>query len=184
MKSADPFVGIQNATRDHRAHHGCGAYTFEDGPALRVLAAKYLPARILELGTALGYTACCMAGGSPLANVDTVEADAEHVALARLHIARHGLEERVAVHHGQFSEVLPRLLPGYGMAFFDGFAPPPETIAQLRQLLATGGVLVCSNVQLAHGQAARDLAHELNNRNCWQPQAPIEGGRTQVLVKL
>jgi hypothetical protein len=30
--SDDPFESIQSMTRRHRAAHGCGAYTFEDGP--------------------------------------------------------------------------------------------------------------------------------------------------------
>lgn len=181
---ADPYVDIQNATRNHQAEHGCGAYTFEDGPALLALVTQRLPERILELGTALGYTVCCMAGGNALAHADTVEADTEHVALARAHIARHVLAARVTVHAGQFDDVLSKLTPGYDMVFFDGFAPAPKTIARLRELLLSGGVLVCANLQLAYGHAAKQLEREFNNRRSWQPLAPIERGRTQVLVKL
>ncbi len=43
--------------------------------------------RILELGTALGYTALSFASGAPDATVDTVERDPEHVQLARDNIA-------------------------------------------------------------------------------------------------
>jgi aryl-alcohol dehydrogenase-like predicted oxidoreductase len=41
-------------TRRHRADHGCGAYTFEDGPGLIALAATHRATRVLELGAALG----------------------------------------------------------------------------------------------------------------------------------
>lgn len=181
---SDPFADLQQATRLHLRQHGCGAYTFEDGPALTVLSAWKWPQRVLELGTALGYTACCLAQGCALAQVDTIEGDAAHVVLAREHIARYGLASRITVHEGQFDDMLPKLVPGYEMAFFDGFAPSSTTIAQLRQLLATGGVLLCSNLQLAHGQAAIHLALELNNRRHWQALAPIEKGGTQVLIKL
>lgn len=181
--TADPFADIRSATRQHLAHHGCGAYTFEDGPALRALASQRLPQRILELGTALGYTACCMAGGSILSHVDTVEADAQHIALARANIIRHGLALRITVHDGQFDDVMSTLMPGYDMVFFDGFAPTHKTIARLRELLVCGGVLVCANLQLAHGDAIEQLDIELNNRSRWQPLEPIENGRTHVRVK-
>ncbi len=177
------FADIQAATRRHRAQHGCGAYTFEDGPALIRLARTRLPKRVLELGTALGYTACCLAHGSPLVQVDTIEGDPEHVTLARAQIARYNLSSRVTVHHGQFDAVLSRLSPGYDLAFFDGFAPPLDIILRMRHLLNDDGVLVCSNLQLAGGSDAQLLAAELANPKHWQRLDPIEGGRTAVLAK-
>ena len=92
----------------HRKVHGCEAYTFEDGPALTALSGWKRPQRVLELGTALGYTACCLAQGCVSARVDTVEGDATHVALAREEIARHALTHRITVHYGQFDEILGR----------------------------------------------------------------------------
>jgi predicted O-methyltransferase YrrM len=77
-----PFELIQSMTRQHRADHGCGAYTFEDGPGLTTLAATHHAGRVLELGTALGYTACCFAAATPNTHVDTIERDSEHVRLA------------------------------------------------------------------------------------------------------
>ena len=180
----DPFADVQQATRQHRRQHGCGAYTFEDGPALTALSGWKQPQRVLELGTALGYTACCLAQGCALARVDTIEGDAAHVALAREQIARHALAHRITVHQGQFDEVLGQLEAGYDLAFFDGFEPPPATIAQVRDLLGPGGMLVCSNLQLGRGAAARQLAHDLDDASRWQTMASIEGGRTAVRIKL
>ena len=181
---ADPYVDVQQATRLHRQQHGCGAYTFEDGPGLLQLSARLQARRVLELGTALGYTACCMAHGSPLAHIDTIEADEAHVALAREHIERHGLGERLVVHCGMFAQVLPTLKAGYDLIFFDGFAPGPQVIRRLRALLAERGVLVCSNLQLASGEDARELASELGDVRRWRSLADLEGGRTQVLAKV
>ena len=180
----DPFADVQQATRQHLRQHGCGAYTFEDGPALTALSGWKQPQRVLELGTALGYTACCMAQGCASARVDTIEGDAVHVALAYEQIARHALTHRITVHHGQFDEILGQLEAGYDLAFFDGFEPPPTTIAQVRDLLSPGGMLVCSNLQLGRGTAARQLAHDLDDADRWQTLASIEGGRTAVRIKL
>ena len=74
---------IQSATRRHQAAHGCSAHTFEDGEGLWRLVAALAPRRVLEFGTGLGYTACLMAWASPQAQVDTLEGDAAHAALAR-----------------------------------------------------------------------------------------------------
>lgn len=179
----DLFSDIQQATRLHQAQHGCGAYTFEDGPALTALVNSHQPQRILELGTALGYTACCLSQGSPNAHVDTLEGDAEHVALARQQIARHGLAKRVTVHHGSFEDVVARLVPGYSMAFFDGFAPPPEVITAMRGLMVDGGILVCANLQLGHRETMRQLKADFSDPVRWQQLPPLEGGRTSVMVK-
>jgi predicted O-methyltransferase YrrM len=184
VSNPDPFTDVQAATRQHRREHGCGAYTFEDGPALIRLAAQHRPVRILELGTALGYTACCLAYGSPLAQVDTIEADAMHVELAQAQIARHDLSARVFVHHGRFDSVLTTLQPVYSMAFFDGFTPTPDIVAKMRELLVDGGLLVCSNLQLGSGDEAARLAAELADASRWQSGDPIENGRTAVLIKV
>lgn len=178
-----PFADIQAATRRHQAQHGCGAYTFEDGTALLALAATYKPTRILELGTALGYTACCLAQGSADAHVDTLEGDPEHVRLARKHIEEHRLTSRITVHHGQFADTLRGLTTGYDMAFFDGFAPPPNTLERLNELLIDGGILICSNLQLAQKEDADLLTTYLNDHGIWAALAPIESGRTVVRVK-
>jgi predicted O-methyltransferase YrrM len=179
----DPFADILATTQRHLAQHSCGAYPFQDGPALISLANEHRPKRVLELGTALSYTAACLAHGSPQAHVDTIEGDASHVVLAREQIAQHDLSARISVHQGDFDTVLSTLQPGYDMAFFDGFAPELDTILHVRKLLAVGGVLICSNLQLGSGNEARRLAAELADESHWQRQDPIEDGRTVVLIK-
>jgi predicted O-methyltransferase YrrM len=111
--SDKPFEFIQSMTRQHRADHGCGAYTFEDGPGLTALAATHRASRVLELGTALGYTGCCLAAAASNTHLDSIEMDVEHVRLARENIARAGLSDRVRVHQGDFMAVTDRLPGNY-----------------------------------------------------------------------
>jgi predicted O-methyltransferase YrrM len=89
-KSNDPFAKVRATTLAHRAKHGCGTWPYENGPLLGTLAAAIGARRILELGTALGYTALSFARGAPEASIDTVERDAEHVRLARGNITAAG----------------------------------------------------------------------------------------------
>src|SRR5580700_37812 len=121
--AADPFAKVKAATDAHRARHGCGAHPYDNGPLLAALAAAANARRILELGTALGYTALSFASGAPGATVDTVERDAEHVQLARDNIAASGMDHRITVHEGDFAAILPTLDPGYDVVFFDGGTP-------------------------------------------------------------
>src|SRR6202046_4774178 len=123
--AADPFAKIRTATNAHRTKHGCGAYPYSNGPLLAALAGAANARRILELGTALGYTALSFASGAPDATVDTVERDPDHVALACDNIAAAAMDHRITVHEGDFASVLPTLDPGYDVAFFDGQAPSP-----------------------------------------------------------
>ena len=139
--------------------------------------------RVLELGCALGYTACCLATGSPHAHVDTIEGDPVHVELARAKIAEAGLSDRIAVHAGEFARVLADLTPGYDLVFFDGYAPDIAIMRSLATLLAPQGVLVCANLGLmTRGQASRMLA-SLAESGAWSPLPSIEGGATAVWIR-
>jgi len=161
--SNDPYAVVQEATRRHRAEHGCGAYTYSDGRLLGVLSAAVGARRVIEVGTALGYTALWL--GHAGAHVDTVEADAEHVRLARNVIAGYGAEERIVVHAGNAGDVLDELEFGaYDLAFFDGFAPTTELLNQLHKLVRPAGTLVCANLQLTDDESVR---RELDDPGRW-----------------
>jgi len=151
---------VQDQTRRHRAEHGCGAYTYADGSLLGVVAAATGARRVVEVGTALGYTALWLAHGAPGATVDTIEMDAEHTDLARAVFREYGLAGRITVHNDVAEAVLPTMRPGaYDVAFFDGFAPTTEVVNDLRHLLRPGGVLVAGNLTLAGDRAVeRELA--------------------------
>jgi predicted O-methyltransferase YrrM len=180
-KLSDPFKAIQAGTDKHRASHGCWAYPFQDGPALGVIAAAAGAKRVLELGTALGYTACWFAHGSPAAKVDTIEQDDDHVRLARANIARAGFGDRVTVHHGAFVSIIPDLPPGFDIAFFDGYAPTLADLDMLTRMLRPGGVLITTNLGLG-GEAAR-YVETLCDPKLWMTAFMAESGRTAVSVR-
>jgi predicted O-methyltransferase YrrM len=181
MTGADPFAKIRTATNAHRARHGCNAFPYDNGPLLAALAAAANARRILELGTALGYTALSFASGAPDATVDTVERDAEHVQLARDNIAAVGLDNRITVHEGDFAAVLPTLDPGYDVAFFDGGTPVTALHKTLRGLLRTGGTLITAN--LNHGGTADAVRKALFDGKSWRSALVDEDGETAISVK-
>jgi predicted O-methyltransferase YrrM len=179
---ADPFAQVRKATDAHRARHRCHAYPYRRGPLLGALAAAVQARRVLELGTALGYTALCFAHGAPDARGDTVERDADHVTLARKHVAAAGLDRRVAVHEGDFTAILPALDPGYDVAFFDGHTPVPALHVSLGKLLRPGGLLITAN--LNHGGTANTVAQALFDGRSWRSALVDDDGETAISVKL
>ncbi|HXX49884.1 MAG TPA: class I SAM-dependent methyltransferase [Xanthobacteraceae bacterium] len=178
----DPFAKIRSATNAHRAQHGCSAYPYSNGPLLAALAGAANARRILELGTALGYTALSFASGAPYATVDTVERDPEHVQLARDNIAAAGMDHRITVHEGEFASLLPTLDPGYDVAFFDGGVPVPALHKVLRGLLRTGGTLITAN--LNQGGTADTVRKALFDGKSWRSAMVDEHGETAISVKL
>jgi predicted O-methyltransferase YrrM len=180
--AADPFAKVRAATNAHRAKHGCGAYPYGNGPLLSALAAAAGARRILELGTALGYTALWFAYGAHDATVDTIERDPEHVRLARETIAAAALDHRITVHEGEFAKVLPTLDPGYDVAFFDGHTPAPALHKALRDLLRIGGTLITAN--LNHGGSADAVRKALFDERRWRTALLDDDGETAISVKL
>jgi predicted O-methyltransferase YrrM len=179
--SADPYAVLREATVAHRKQHGCGAYPYDNGALLGTLAAAANARRILELGTALGYTALWFARGAPEAVVDTVERDPEHVRLAREQVDKHGLAGHIVVHEGDFADVLKQLDPGYDVAFFDGFTPPRPLLRELRRLLRARGLLISAN--LNHDGAEAYLA-ALQDKKTWLTAFIDEERETALSIKL
>lgn len=148
LQEADRFREIALATERHRAEHGCSAYASADGPLLGFLARAVEARRILEIGTALGYSAAWLAHGSPNGRVDTIEADAAHVKLAEAELLRAGVADQVQIHVGRSPDALAQLDAGYDLVFYDADVPTPPELAAFRSLLRPGGVLVTSNLFL------------------------------------
>jgi predicted O-methyltransferase YrrM len=177
----DPFDALREATLAHRAKHGCGAYPYDNGALLGALAASANARRVLELGTALGYTSLWFAKGAPQAVIDTIEQDSEHVRLAREQVEAHGLAGHIVVHEGEFSEVMRRLDPGYDVAFFDGFTPSRPLLKELRRLLRARGLLISAN--LTHAGAEPYLA-TLQEKKSWLTAFIDEDHETALSIKL
>jgi predicted O-methyltransferase YrrM len=177
----DPYHAIRTATLTHLRQHGCGCYPYFDGSLLSVIAAAAQGRRIVELGTALGYTSISFAHGARDAQVDTIEFDADHVRLARDNIAKAGFADRITVHHGDFDDVLPTLKPPYDVGFFDGHGPTLNHHKHFRRLLRTGGVLISTNLDFGGDSERYRLT--LADPTQWLTSFAAEDGRTAISIK-
>jgi caffeoyl-CoA O-methyltransferase len=118
------------------------------GRLLRVLVAATAPKRVLEIGTAIGFSTLWMASGLPAGGrIDTIDPDRSRTDRARRYWLRAGVTDRVRVINEPALRVLPRLAPGIDFAFID--AIKTEYIAYLDALLpkmAPGGMITVDNV--------------------------------------
>lgn len=85
------------------------------GRLLRMLVELTGARRVLEIGTFVGYGACCLAEGLPDdGRVDTIEVDDELEDSIREGLRANGVEEKVRLHIGDALETMPRLGRDHG----------------------------------------------------------------------
>lgn len=129
-------------------HEGIPIVSPASGRVLRVLVTAVAPRRVLEIGTAIGFSTLWMAsalrdGG----RIDTIDPDRSRTDRARRYWLRAGVTDRVRVINEPALRVLPRLAPGIEFAFID--AIKTEYSAYLDALLprmAPGGMITVDNV--------------------------------------
>jgi caffeoyl-CoA O-methyltransferase len=118
------------------------------GRLLRVLVTAVAPKRILEIGTAIGFSTLWMASALPPGGrIDTIDPDRSRTDRARRYWLRAGVTDRVRVINEPALRVIPRLAPGIEFAFID--AIKTEYLAYLDALMpkmAPGGVITVDNV--------------------------------------
>ncbi|MGI6669650.1 MAG: O-methyltransferase [Acetivibrionales bacterium] len=131
--------------------------TRETACLLTVLGRLAKPLRILEIGTAIGYSSILLARIlAPGGRIDTIERDEEMLLMARENIRKAGLGDVIGIIAGDATEVLKCLDKQYDMVFLDAAKGQyPELLPDCLRLLKRGGLLVADNV-LYKGLVAGD----------------------------
>ena len=113
---------------------------------------KYLvtkkPKRILEIGTAVGYSAICFTeflgeGGK----IDTIERESDRVKEARENIKNVGVEEKINIYEGDAVEILPTLDEKYDVVFIDAAKGKyPFFLKEALRMLKSDGIIFADNI--------------------------------------
>lgn len=115
---------------------------------LKVLLRMQRPMHILEVGTAVGFSAILMSEYVPEAcQITTIENYEKRIPIARENFKRAGKEEQITLIEGDALEVLRTLKGPYDFIFMD--AAKGQYIAYLPEvmrILSPGGILVSDNV--------------------------------------
>jgi predicted O-methyltransferase YrrM len=120
----------------------------EVGGLLRVLATAIGATRILEIGTAIGYSGIWLGGAlPPTGMLLTMEMDQQRAAVARENFSRAGLADRVNVIVGDANRLVAKTAGPFDLIFQDGDKKSYEPMLdRLVALLRPGGLLITDNV--------------------------------------
>ena len=115
---------------------------------LKVLLAVKKPMCILEIGTAVGFSALLMSEAAPEnCKITTIEKYERRIPIARENLKRAGKEEQITLLEGDALEIMQKLTEPYDFIFMDAAKAQyiyylPEAV----RLLKEGGILVTDNV--------------------------------------
>lgn len=111
--------------------------------------------RILEVGSAIGYSAIRMSNAN-CGNVTTIELSEKMADIAEENIKKAGLSDKINLIRGDAKEVLPKIEGEFDLIFVDAAKGQyAEFFKESRRLLKKGGIMVSDNV-LYKGMTATD----------------------------
>ena len=115
---------------------------------LKVLLSLKRPERILEVGTAVGFSAILMAEYNPVdCQITTIENYEKRIPIAKENFRRAGKEEQITLLEGDATDILKTLDTPYDMIFMDAAKGQYiHFMPDILRLLKEGGVLVSDNV--------------------------------------
>lgn len=152
----DPYIrsslreetGVLKEMETYAREHFVPIVPPETAAFLKIQVRIKRPFRILEAGTAIGYSAAVMAGAMPDGGIlDSIEMDENMVQIASKNLIRLGLEKKVRILRGEALEVMQCLSTPYDMIFLD--ASKGEYLQYLnecKRLLPKGGLLIADNI--------------------------------------
>ena len=115
---------------------------------LKVLLAVRRPIRILEVGTAVGFSALLFCEYAPEgAQITTIEKYEKRIPVARENFRRGGKEAQITLLEGDSAEILSSLTETYDFIFMDAAKGQYiNFLPDILRLLRKGGLLLSDNV--------------------------------------
>ena len=115
---------------------------------LKLLLAMKEPKTILEVGTAIGFSALLMSECGPRGcHITTIEKYEVRIPIARENFKKAGKEKEITLIEGDATQILKELTGPYGMIFMDAAKGQYiHFLPDILRLLPTGGILVSDNV--------------------------------------
>lgn len=137
---------------------------------LKVLLAIHQPGKILEVGTAVGFSALLMAANTAAdCQITTIEKYEKRIPRARENFARAGMEDRITLLEGDAMEIMETLQETYDMIFMDAAKGQYiHFLPQALRLLRKGGILVSDNVLQDGDIIESHYAVERRNRTIYK----------------
>ena len=115
---------------------------------LKLLLAMKRPVRILEVGTAVGFSALLMAEYNPVdCEITTIENYEKRIPIAKENFRRAGREAQITLLEGDAGQILKELEDSFDMIFMDAAKGQYiNWLPDVMRLMKNGGVLISDNV--------------------------------------
>ena len=105
------------------------------------------PRKILEIGTAVGYSAACFVKYAEDCIVDTIEIDEERAKEAIKNVKDMEIQEKINIMIGNAVDILPTLNPGYDIVFIDAAKSKYSIFLEEGiRLINNEGIIIADNV--------------------------------------
>ena len=113
------------------------------------------PKRVLELGTAIGYSSIRIARNLKVKSVvHTIEKSNDNIVIAKEYISKSGVASKIKLLEGDALNIMPQLKKKYDLIFLDADKEDYKRLFDYSLvLLRRGGLLIVDNL-LWHGYAA------------------------------
>ena len=114
---------------------------------LKVLLAMHQPKQILEVGTAVGFSALLMAANTEMCHITTIEKYEKRIPVAKENFQKSGMGHRITLLEGDALAIMQELTGTYDMIFMDAAKGQYiHFLPDVLRLLEPGGLLVSDNV--------------------------------------
>ena len=106
------------------------------------------PKRILEIGTAVGYSAICFSEYlEPNGKIDTIERDEERISEAKINFEKVGVSDKINIYVGDAVEILPTLNEKYDVVFIDAAKGKyPFFLKEALRMIKPSGIILADNI--------------------------------------
>ncbi|GFP75287.1 O-methyltransferase [Clostridium fungisolvens] len=131
----------------------------EAGKFLEFMVSMKKPKKILELGTAIGYSAILMSkAANGNASITSIERDENMVSIAESNISKYNFSDKIKVVKGDCLEILEGLDDKFDLIFMDaGKGHYNHFLPHCLRLLAEDGIIISDNVLFRGMVASNDL---------------------------
>ena len=113
----------------------------------RLLLESLQPEKILEIGTAIGFSALLMAEHAPQAQITTIDRNPEMVELAKANFAKYDSRQQITLLEGDAVDLLETLEDSYDLVFMDSAKSKYVVfLPQVLKRLNPGGLILIDDV--------------------------------------
>lgn len=123
----------------------------------RLLLQALQPKKILEIGTAIGFSALLMAENAPNAQITTIDRNEEMIGFAKENLAKFDQRKQITLLEGDAVDVLQDLTETYDFVFMDSAKSKYIVfLPRILELLEVGGIVLLDDI-FQGGDVAKDI---------------------------